>query len=249
MKILLVNDDGIDSPYLRLLCGELAGRGHTVCVCAPAEQQSAKGHCMTIHGQIRVEPRQVDGAQQAWAVSGTPVDCTRIGLLAIFPEAELVISGINDGPNAGCDLYPSGTVGAAREAAFRHYRAMALSTLWNIPEETLAYCAKWGADTAEKLARMENYPDRCLLNVNFPSVPVREIRGAVLCPVGAQEVGDVYKGEPCEDGAVLYTPQYLVPEQVFPDGTDVGYLYGGWIACSFLGMENIDQTPFEGIIP
>ena len=119
MNLLLVNDDGIDSPLLHILCRAAAARGHHVTVCAPSVQQSAKGHSFTVFTPVMVHPRELEGAAAAWAVDGTPVDCTRLGLMALCEEpVDLVISGINNGFNAGLATYVSGTVGAAREAAF-----------------------------------------------------------------------------------------------------------------------------------
>ena len=102
MNILLVNDDGIDSPYLALLCRAAAARGHRVTVCAPSTQQSAKSHSFTIFTPVTVHPREVEGACAAWAVDGTPVDCVRLGLLSLCGDGvDLVLSGINDGFNTG----------------------------------------------------------------------------------------------------------------------------------------------------
>ena len=98
MNILLVNDDGIDSPFLALLCRAAAARGNRVTVVAPAEQQSAKSHCFTIDRPLRAYPRQVEGAAAAWAVDGTPVDCCRVGLMRLCDQRpDLVLSGAGSG--------------------------------------------------------------------------------------------------------------------------------------------------------
>lgn len=129
MHILLVNDDGISSEALQLQCRAFAARGHRVTVCAPSSQQSAKSHCFTIATPVTVHEMQFEGADSAWAVDGTPVDCTRLGLMSICESdpVDLVVSGINYGYNAGLAVYVSGTVGAAREAAFQLCPALALS--------------------------------------------------------------------------------------------------------------------------
>ncbi len=121
MRILLTNDDGIDAPGLSALRTLL--ENHHPTVVAPDRQYSACGHQATAHATIPAEERS-DGE---WCVSGTPVDCVRLGLTTFDPEAEVVVSGINPGANLGVDLYMSGTVAAAREAAFMGRKAIALS--------------------------------------------------------------------------------------------------------------------------
>lgn len=121
MQILLTNDDGIESPGIAALADLVAGR--RAVVVAPDRQYSACGHQATTRNEIPVTSTGTD----RWRVSGTPVDCVRLALTALAPEATVVLSGINLGGNLGVDLYMSGTVAAAREAALLGRRAIALS--------------------------------------------------------------------------------------------------------------------------
>jgi 5'-nucleotidase len=128
MRILLINDDGIDAPGLAALesaCAELANGGpHEVFVVAPQSQASQIGHRVTTGEPIRVEARG-DGR---FAVAGTPADCARLALANLMPQRpDLVLSGINAGGNLGQDIVISGTVAAAREAAYHGIPAMAFS--------------------------------------------------------------------------------------------------------------------------
>lgn len=150
MHLLLTNDDGFHSPLLALLCRAAAARGHRVTVCAPALPQSAKSHALTVHSPLCARSATMEGAAAAWQVEGTPADCTRLGLRALAQEpVDLVISGINDGWNLGLLTYVSGTVAAAREAAFLGYPALAVSAGVDTPEETVRFLAEWAVRLGE----------------------------------------------------------------------------------------------------
>lgn len=122
MKIVLTNDDGIDAPGLDTLsrCVKLLG---DVIIVAPQNAQSGIAHRVTTRSPIRVN--QI--GQNQYSVDGTPADCSRIALKEIASDADWLISGINAGANLGSDVYNSGTVAAAREAAILGYPAIAIS--------------------------------------------------------------------------------------------------------------------------
>ncbi len=130
MKILLVNDDGIEAPGLQALYDSIVGSlmpvsrsSVEIVVVAPHCGRSECGHSVTTG-----RPLQVDEIRAGWfSVDGTPVDCVRLGLGQIHPHADCVISGINAGANLGIDLLVSGTFAAAREAALHGRPAMAIS--------------------------------------------------------------------------------------------------------------------------
>lgn len=122
MKIILTNDDGIDAPGLQTLLTCVREAGQIVIV-APKEPQSGMSHRVTTRAPIRVTEIE----QNRFSVDGTPADCSRIALKRIVPDAAWVVSGINAGANLGSDVYNSGTVAAAREAAILGYRSIAIS--------------------------------------------------------------------------------------------------------------------------
>ena len=117
MRILISNDDGICAPGLMALVRAFSAAGHTVYVAAPDSQRSAASHSMTLFHPLTARARAVEGAEKAWAIDGTPVDCVKLAVKALCPEVEFVISGVNHGYNAGSDVLYSGTVGAAMEGA------------------------------------------------------------------------------------------------------------------------------------
>ena len=122
MKLILTNDDGIDAPGMAAL-NRIAQSIGDVVVVAPKHHQSGVGHQITAHEPIEVRERQPN----CYSVGGTPADCSRIALKLIAADADWLISGINAGSNLGSDVYQSGTVAAAREAAILGYPAMAVS--------------------------------------------------------------------------------------------------------------------------
>ena len=127
MRILLVNDDGLDAAGLNSLARTLSG-SHRIWAVAPDRQRSAASCAMTLNMPLRAVPRQVQGAELAYAVDGMPVDCVRLGLGNLVPERpDLVISGVNHGPNLGSDTLYSGTCAGAQQAAVLGIQAIAMS--------------------------------------------------------------------------------------------------------------------------
>ena len=129
MKFLIVNDDSIDAPGIQVLARAAAELGE-VWVAAPAEQCSALSQKLTLRELISVEtvldfPAPVRGA---WRIGGTPVDCVKVALEYLLEEKpDVILSGINNGLNAGQDIAYSGTLGAAFEAERHHIPAIAFS--------------------------------------------------------------------------------------------------------------------------
>ena len=123
MNILLTNDDGIHSTGLEALMKVLE-KDYTVWVLAPDNERSASSHSITINNPMRLSKI----AERSWACGGTPADCIILAMLGAIPvKPDLVISGINRGPNLGTDIIYSGTVAAARQAAFMGCPAIAIS--------------------------------------------------------------------------------------------------------------------------
>ena len=122
MKIVLTNDDGIDAPGLDTL-NRCIDQPVDIIIVAPQKAQSGIAHRVTTGEPLRVNKL----GPNRHSVDGTPADCTRIALKVIAPDADWLISGINAGANLGSDVYNSGTVAAAREAAILGYPAIAIS--------------------------------------------------------------------------------------------------------------------------
>jgi 5'-nucleotidase len=128
MKILLVNDDSIQSIYLKEVAKQLKEMNHEVMVVAPMYEQSAKSHAITLTRfmELKEMPSLVDGVK-TYALDGTPADCNEFAYIELKYDYDLVVSGCNNGLNMGDDIIYSGTVAGASEAAFKNKKGMAIS--------------------------------------------------------------------------------------------------------------------------
>ncbi len=177
MRVLLVNDDGIQSAGLRLLAQALKER-HTVTVVAPDGQRSAASHSLTLQNRLEAKKEDLDGIE-AWAVGGTPADCTRLALDRLCPEAELVISGPNVGLNVAFDTLYSGTVGAALEAAMHKKKALAVSAPPQADKKEVVRVFLRLLEQLDPARDIEH-----LLNINIPALPLEQIKGVRWVPQG-----------------------------------------------------------------
>ena len=180
MRLLLSNDDGIDAPGLAALEHAVAPYGE-VWVVAPADEQSAKSHSLTMHRPLRLLRR----GERRIAVTGTPADAVYVALHHLLPSPpDLVISGINRGSNLGYDVHYSGTVAAAREACLHGVSAVAVSA--HIDDGPPEY----GTAVAVITSVLERIRDELplaagvYLNVNAPQVPPEALRGIRAARLG-----------------------------------------------------------------
>ncbi|RJQ28283.1 MAG: 5'/3'-nucleotidase SurE [Peptococcaceae bacterium] len=179
MRILISNDDGILAEGITLLRKVLAEVAE-VFVIAPDRERSATGHKITMHRPLRIKELEVDAGQcRCWAVDGTPADCVKLGLEALLPEPpDLVISGINGGPNLGIDVLYSGTVSAAIEGIINDIPSIAVS-LASYQDPDFSHA---GSFIKELVCRTGHYlPARTLLNINVPPGLPRGARVTRLC--------------------------------------------------------------------
>ena len=178
--IMLANDDGIRSTGIRALGRHLADLGDIVVV-APDRERSATSHAFTLDRPLRCEE-----VEPGWfMVDGTPADCVYLGILKICPrKPDLVVSGINHGFNLGSDVFYSGTVAGAVEAALRDVPAIAMSLEWKRGMHKTEEPFERAALFAHALARatlQQGLPPGTLLNVNVPAV---DANGNDLVPRG-----------------------------------------------------------------
>lgn len=219
MKILVSNDDGVYSEGLWTLVRELT-KIAKVSVVAPDRDQSGSGTSITLRHPLRminIKP-PVDGVD-AYSVEGTPADSVILALRLVLKEGvDLVVSGINEGPNLGDDVYVSGTVSAALQGFFYGIPALAFS---------IAAFGDLHFDVAAKLARLmvgetvdKGSPGRILLNVNLPNLPQDKLEGIEITRLGERKYVD--RIEPGHDGKRQY--HWIMrgkPEWKSASGTDV----------------------------
>lgn len=165
MRILIANDDGIYSPGLRALA-ETARRFGDVRIVAPDVEQSSMGHAITHSRPLRVKRTPI-GDFAAYRVNGTPADCVAVGMDG-WGGADIVLSGINLGPNLGNSMWHSGTLAAAKQATLLGCRGVALSTPTGGGEPDFERLEPYVAEVLELLL-----PDKALqlVNVNLPRDP------------------------------------------------------------------------------
>lgn len=167
MNLLLTNDDGYLSEGIQILKDKLSPR-HNVYLCAPKKQMSASGHAITLFKPMEL----VKVNEREYAVDGTPADCVKVALYHLFENVkfDMILSGINDGPNMGDDIFYSGTVAAAREGSMNHIFAIASSLDgWNGGKDyTFPSC--FISEMVDKLDP-ELLKENIVLNINFPNIP------------------------------------------------------------------------------
>lgn len=191
MKILVTNDDGIDSAGIAALAESLKDIAE-VTVVAPHDEQSAVGHGITMKYPLRVLKYKKNGNFFGYAVEGTPADCVKMGIRNIMGEApDLVISGINHGSNTAINIIYSGTVSAAREAAIMDVPAIAISVTSHEATD-FTYAGKIAKMLAQKVIK-HGLPRGTLINVNVPNVPENDISGILLTKQSKAKWDDIYE--------------------------------------------------------
>lgn len=236
MHILLANDDGINAAGIQALLRAALKRGHRVTVCAPATQQSATSHHITLSEPIMVKEQPTESPMaKAYAVYGTPVDCVRLGLLGGLAEnPDMVLSGINNGFNAGISIHYSGTVGAAMEGALYHLPAIAASIDFDADPENIAQLAEYVIQVAERYLTKPRVSGS-ILNINAPDLPRSQWETPVYAPMAHTFYSDGY--DRCEGGrvGVFFCLQSGGQCEPAPEGTDQWYLTRNHPVFTFLG--------------
>lgn len=233
MHFLLTNDDGIEAPGLAALERTLTRfPGAMVTVVAPSAEYSQCGHRVTTREPISVQQL----AEGRHSVAGTPADCVRIALFALGLRPDFVVSGINGGGNMGQDLVISGTVAAAREAAFHGIPAVALSHYLKreIPVEW-ERASEWSGEVLAELFA-EKLADGEFWNVNFPHLPPGPIAAPprVLSHPCRAPLNVAYESESAGAGAALFRYTATYAARPVEPGSDVAVCFGGQIAVSRL---------------
>ena len=224
MKILLSNDDGIYSPGIQTMGARLVSAGHDVLAVAPDRERSAHGHAMTLDRPVRIkkaESRLVDGNFSSYACDGTPTDCIIMGFDVLNFNPDMVVSGINQGPNLGDDITYSGTVCAAMEGLIFGVPSIAVSLVASSKDPVMYNDT--AADVAIALINWttENFVnDGVLYNVNVPNVPSAELGGISLTKKGCRRYRDKIRAVKSPDGSDAYWIGGEI-EDVIEDGTDV----------------------------
>lgn len=229
MRVLITNDDGYDAPGLKLLTRVARELFDDVTVVAPDNEMSGVGMALTLHGPLRL----IERGPREYSVTGTPVDCMIVALGTVFADEppELVLSGVNRGPNLGYDVYYSGTVAAAREALINNIPAIGLSLAGrrHFPFDEIAPALREVLDWASTRARSTDW----LLNVNIPAPDAEAEPGFAGVP-GIRGLRATTLGHR------FYSNELIVRQD--PRGRD--YL---WIGGSFPKMADVDGSDCNAV--
>jgi 5'-nucleotidase len=200
LLILLSNDDGVSSEGLHSL-KRILSKTDDVWVVAPDSERTCVAHAITLHTPLRIN----DLGDHVFSTNGTPADSVLLALKVILPrKPDLVISGINKGPNMGQDVSYSGTVAAAREGAFSGAISMAVSL--NGRNSFLYDDASRSVVDIVDIVRMRSLPPSTFLNVNIPNVPYEEVRGFMVTSLGKR----IYNGDIIERKDPRGGPYYWI---------------------------------------
>lgn len=223
MKILISNDDGIHATGIRALMEKLSTE-HEVYVIAPDRERSATGHALTLHKPLRVDEIELDiKVKKAWETTGTPGDCIKIGINSILDfKPDLVVSGINHGPNLGSDVLYSGTVSAAIEGAVHGVPSIAMS-LCNGKHYHLADFAYAAEFLLKFLPNIEmfDFPEKTMLNINVPAIEPKDITGIAITRMGTRMYTDDYEKRVDPRGKTYYWLAGEIIDKAGEDGTDI----------------------------
>jgi 5'-nucleotidase len=245
LQILVTNDDGIDSPGIHALV-EILTPAHEVVVVAPSGNRSGVSHAITADEAITMERRH-DAPVLSYACSGTPADCVFLGSTELAQRPQLVISGINHGPNLADDVNYSGTVAGAVEASLLGIPALAVSLASNHEEplgrrhwESAAEIVRRCIAQVDQLRGAASY-----WNLNVPNVPIEEIRGIAVTRLGRKRICGRMVGQE-HDGAIRYYRAWESPFETDRDtlGTDIGAVHAGYASLTPLLL---DRTAESGL--
>jgi 5'-nucleotidase len=241
MRLLITNDDGINSIGLQTLVKEME-KDNEVWVVAPDRQRSACGHSITINKPLFVKEVKIEGIKsRCFNVDGTPADCVKVAMERIIKgKIDMVLSGINKGPNLGTDVIYSGTVSAAIEAAIYKIPSAAISLDVKEDEGNYSTAAKYAAKIVS--TARENYiSNDIVLNINVPHIDEKYIKGIKVCQLGNRIYANYYIESLREDKTVGLLLQGD-PKDSDEENTDVYYLKKGYVTLTPL---HYDLTNFK----
>mgnify|MGYP001021884660 CR=1 FL=1 len=251
MNVLVSCDDGYDAPGFAALAAEAARLG-PVRASATERPASGVGHAVTLHRPVAAWPVTVPETGKAMAVRGTPADAVKLALVELWPGwADLVLSGINAGPNVGVNVFYSGTVGAAAEGMVSRTSSVALSLDVSDPYDFPAAALR-ARPVIEALAALVPFPKGLFFNVNLPASR-KPVLGIRLTRQGLSGFREYYRPCPCPEGearpdACFYR---VSGDMVIDDPdeiTDAAALAAGWISVTPMFLD-LTVEPFRRRMP
>ena len=238
MNILITNDDGIYADGIIELAKSISKIAN-VYVVAPESQRSATGHAITIHSPIMVHKIDMGENIKSYAISGTPADCVKVGIEGLFKDIniDLVLSGINNGPNLGTDVIYSGTVSAAIEGFVQNKPSIAFSlNEFNVSKEVYSQVSKHASKIVNDIKDKLNILNDCILNVNIPN---GEVKGTKITRLGERKYENVLEERVSPHGKRYFWIGGKVKELEQENDSDIIAIEEGYITITPV---NIDMT-------
>ena len=246
-RILLTNDDGINAPGFEVLEEIARSLSDDIWIVAPATEQSAASHSLTIHEPLRL----IEEGERRYSASGTPTDAVLLADKIVFSgdnkRPDLILSGVNKGGNLGEDVTYSGTIAAAMEGTLLDIPSIALSQCIydyeNIPWEVARQHA------AEVIRRLcaSPWPANCLMNVNFPPIEACKVQGIRPAPHGRRKIGEKLIERHDPKGR----PYYWIGSDRWDTsewpGSDISAINEGYISVTPLSMDLTEYKALEGL--
>ncbi len=240
MRILITNDDGIESEGIRVLASSMLSLGE-VFIVAPKNPQSAGSHATTLHKPLRVEKYPINvGEKISLRISGTPADCVLLAIDELIEEKiDVLVSGINNGPNLGYDIIYSGTIAGAREGAINGILSFAFS-IDAFENPIYSYAGKF-APLFVKAVLDRGINEKIYFNLNFPNLSEEHIKGYKFVKQGRREyINRVKIGEDPFGKEYYWIGGKLKPDT--QNDTDVDAVKEGFVAITPL---TLDFTDYE----
>ena len=238
-RILISNDDGVESDGIGVLERIARTLSDDVWIVAPDKERSGAGHSLSLHEPLRYRAY----GERRYGVSGTPTDAVLVGVQEITKDKRpgLMLSGINRGSNLAEDVTYSGTIAAAMEATLLEIPSIAFSNVWSAPDIDWTTAEKFTPDIIRGLTRAD-WPHSTLMNVNFPPVAPSQVKGILACPQGRRKLDDNLdrRVDPHGRPYIWIGGQRTIP---FADEPDADYMRikDGYITVTPL---NIDLTNY-----
>lgn len=237
--ILITNDDGYQARGIAALVKAVAHLGE-VWMVAPRENQSAVSFSVTIHTPIRSQKVSFPHTENAHWVSGSPADCVKFAVGNLLPrKPDLILSGINHGPNIAVNLLHSGTVAGAMEGCVDGVPAVAFSLDDWGPEFDFSGSA-WAAEKVARQVLSNGLPDGVMLNVNVPKAPVTALKGFTICRQARSKWNETFKERLDPAGKPYY---WLEGHHVNLDqgeDHDIAVIAEGYIAVTPIQLDRTD---------
>lgn len=240
MKILVSNDDGVRAPGLAALASALVNIAE-VMVVAPDRNRSGASSSLTLEDPLRAYPIE----NGYYCVNGTPTDCVHLAITGLLEwQPDMVIAGINSGPNLGDDVWYSGTVAAAVEGRFMGYPAIAISLA--------GYHSDHYTTAAQVMVKLLSHlrayplPPDTILNINVPNVPIEHIAGVEATRLGRRHKAEAVVRQTDPRGLPIYWIGPAGPEQDAGPGTDFNAIRMNRVSVTPI---QIDLTDYRAVSP